>query len=163
MTDEALKFRRVVIAADPPGSLHDITLIGDINGDGRPEIVIGGKKGPPNLFWYENPSWRRHDMADAPNLEAGGYYVVYDDGYTSWSPAEVFEDGYEEISCADPPTTEQGSVAALLVSLGADPHFRETNRKLFVAAVVEAIATPKILRKAMAIKTAVDAMAGLKE
>ncbi len=25
---------------------------------------------------------------------AGGYYVVYQDGYMSWSPAEVFEAGY---------------------------------------------------------------------
>lgn len=26
--------------------------------------------------------------------EAGGYYVVYDDGYKSFSPAKAFEDGY---------------------------------------------------------------------
>lgn len=26
--------------------------------------------------------------------KAGGYYVVYDDGYKSWSPAEAFEAGY---------------------------------------------------------------------
>ena len=29
--------------------------------------------------------------------EAGGYYVVYDDGYASWSPAKAFEDGYTRI------------------------------------------------------------------
>jgi hypothetical protein len=75
MTNTVLKFRHVVIDPDPPGSLHDITLLDDINGDGRPEIIIGGKKGPPNLFWYENPTWIRHDMADAPNLEAGGVLV----------------------------------------------------------------------------------------
>lgn len=23
-----------------------------------------------------------------------GYYVVYDDGYASWSPSKAFEDGY---------------------------------------------------------------------
>jgi len=28
---------------------------------------------------------------------AGGYYVVYDDGYKSFSPAEVFESGYCKI------------------------------------------------------------------
>lgn len=28
------------------------------------------------------------------NPEAGGYYVVYADGYKSWSPAEAFEEGY---------------------------------------------------------------------
>lgn len=26
--------------------------------------------------------------------KAGGYYVVYKDGYESFSPADVFEDGY---------------------------------------------------------------------
>lgn len=27
----------------------------------------------------------------------GGYYVVYEDGYKSWSPAEAFENGYIKI------------------------------------------------------------------
>lgn len=27
----------------------------------------------------------------------GGYYVVYNDGYASFSPAKAFEDGYTEI------------------------------------------------------------------
>lgn len=29
--------------------------------------------------------------------EAGGYYVVYDDGYESFSPAKAFEDGYTRL------------------------------------------------------------------
>lgn len=29
--------------------------------------------------------------------QVGGYWVVYDDGYTSWSPAEAFEAGYTRI------------------------------------------------------------------
>lgn len=29
--------------------------------------------------------------------QAGGYYVVYEDGYKSFSPAEAFEDGYSRI------------------------------------------------------------------
>jgi hypothetical protein len=72
MTSGRLKFRHEVIDPDPPGSMHDITLIADINGDGRNEIIIGGKEGEANLFWYENPSWKRHIMAAAPELEAGG-------------------------------------------------------------------------------------------
>lgn len=28
---------------------------------------------------------------------AGGYYVVYKDGYASFSPADAFEDGYARI------------------------------------------------------------------
>lgn len=67
-----LRFRRQIIDENPPGSYLDITLIADVNGDGRPDIIIGGKSGDANLFWYENPSWRRHIIAVAPGLEAGG-------------------------------------------------------------------------------------------
>ena len=31
------------------------------------------------------------------NPQAGGYYVVYKDGYKSFSPGEAFEDGYSLI------------------------------------------------------------------
>ena len=31
------------------------------------------------------------------NPQAGGYYIVYQDGYKSWSPAEAFEKGYTRI------------------------------------------------------------------
>jgi hypothetical protein len=37
---------------------------------------------------------------DRPHLskaEPGGYYIVYDDGYTSFSPARAFEAGYSPI------------------------------------------------------------------
>ena len=71
-----LRFRHQIIDPDPPGARHDITLLADLTGDGRPDIVIGGKQGPPNLMWYRNPDWQRFAMADAPDLEAGG--VVLD-------------------------------------------------------------------------------------
>lgn len=29
--------------------------------------------------------------------EVGGYYVVYEDGYKSYSPAKAFEDGYSRL------------------------------------------------------------------
>jgi hypothetical protein len=31
------------------------------------------------------------------NPQAGGYYVLYEDGYVSFSPAQVFEAGYTRI------------------------------------------------------------------
>ena len=31
------------------------------------------------------------------NPEVGGYYVVYKDGYKSFSPADAFEEGYTKI------------------------------------------------------------------
>jgi hypothetical protein len=66
------KFRREIIDAAPPGSHLDITLIADVDGDGRDDIIIGGKEGEANLFWYKNPTWECHIMAVAANLEAGG-------------------------------------------------------------------------------------------
>jgi len=29
--------------------------------------------------------------------QVGGYYVQYNDGYKSWSPAEAFEEGYTRL------------------------------------------------------------------
>jgi len=34
------------------------------------------------------------------NPQLGGYYVVYQDGYKSWSPAKAFEEGYTRITPA---------------------------------------------------------------
>ncbi len=76
MAQSELRFRHEVIDPDPAGSHHDITLLADLNGDGLRDIIIGCKEGDFHLFWYENPSWERHVMAVAPNLEAGG--VVFD-------------------------------------------------------------------------------------
>ena len=70
-----LKFRHEVIDASPPGGEHDITLLADVNKDGRLDVIIGSKQGEYNLWWYENPSWQRHDMAKAPGLEAGGVVI----------------------------------------------------------------------------------------
>lgn len=36
-------------------------------------------------------------LEKAPNGVEGGYYVVYADGYVSWSPAEAFEAGYSRV------------------------------------------------------------------
>ncbi len=33
-------------------------------------------------------------IARCPMIHAGGYYVVYEDGYKSFSLAKAFEDGY---------------------------------------------------------------------
>ena len=69
-----LVFEHQVIDNNPSGSLNDVCLIGDIDGDGRNDIVIGGKRGEGNIVWYENPSWTRHTIGTAC-LEAGGCLV----------------------------------------------------------------------------------------
>lgn len=35
-----------------------------------------------------------HDYVHKHKPQAGGYYVVYEDGYKSFSPAQAFESGY---------------------------------------------------------------------
>lgn len=35
---------------------------GDLNGDGKPDLVVGGHGGG-GLVWYENPTWRKHVIA----------------------------------------------------------------------------------------------------
>jgi len=37
------------------------TAIGDVNGDGKPDILLADKK---QFVWYENPSWKRHVMVE---------------------------------------------------------------------------------------------------
>ena len=36
-----------------------------------------------------------HEYCNKHKPQAGGYYVVYEGGYKSWSPADAFEDGYK--------------------------------------------------------------------
>lgn len=43
---------------------------------------------------------------DKHKPQAGGYYVVYEDGYKSWSPAEAFENGYTKIDVASSPLSD---------------------------------------------------------
>lgn len=42
-----------------------------------------------------SPDWFRANTARRDEDELiGGYYVLYEDGYDSWSPASAFESGY---------------------------------------------------------------------
>lgn len=43
---------------------------------------------------FDVPDYRTKCKATESDL---GYYVVYDDGYKSWSPAKAFEEGYTKI------------------------------------------------------------------
>lgn len=69
-----LKFEYHLIDGQPLGTENDVCLIGDLNGNGRNDIVIGGKYGTDNVVWYENPAWERHVIGTA-HLEAGGVLV----------------------------------------------------------------------------------------
>jgi len=53
-------FEERVVDTSPPTDPW-MKAIGDLNGDGRPDLVLCGQAGP--LVWYENPSWTRHTLS----------------------------------------------------------------------------------------------------
>lgn len=58
-------------------------------GDGSRIIIPEDKQYDP--FTVDYAYFSKHDP------KAGGYYVVYADGYKSYSPAAAFESGYTKI------------------------------------------------------------------
>lgn len=76
---EKWKCHKVVEAAQILG----ISLTGEL-GFGRDNFV------QPTREWL-----------DKHKPEVGGYYVVYEDGYASYSPAKAFESGYSKFPPKD--------------------------------------------------------------
>ncbi len=56
--------------------------------------------------------------------QSGGYYVVYEDGYKSWSPAEAFESGYTLV-----PESRSSSFDCAL-ALGGKIHWQDLAKQL---------------------------------
>jgi hypothetical protein len=66
-----------VDAAGPPNPWTKIA--GDLDGDGRDELIVGGQKGP--LVWYSWPQFRKHTIADSGwNTVSGAVGDVDGDG-----------------------------------------------------------------------------------
>jgi hypothetical protein len=59
------------------------------NNDGTGRLV------PENSMY--GPITVGADYMQKHDPQAGGYYVVYEGGYQSWSPGDVFETGYTRI------------------------------------------------------------------
>jgi len=57
-----LRFEHRVVDADPPsgkGGYLDVCALGDLDGDGRTDIVVGSQNSI-GLVWYHNPDWKRY-------------------------------------------------------------------------------------------------------
>lgn len=92
-----MRFRHETIDPNPPSARLGICQATDLTGNGRPDVIVGGMGPPerlvyrgtrtqfptlgavrrrlglggPNLYWYENPGWARHEIADVPALGVG--------------------------------------------------------------------------------------------
>lgn len=54
----------------------------------------------------------------------GGYYVIYADGYHSYSPAPAFEEGYAKMTDETASDTPASSPAPMIPSIGRIVHYR---------------------------------------
>lgn len=72
---------------------------------------------------FENPAFppRTINLRGKPTPEAGWWYVQYEDGYISFSPAKAFEEGYMPLSMIpDEPKTLEDKIAQAINSVSAE-------------------------------------------
>jgi hypothetical protein len=105
----ALKIKAITFADRPTiAELEEILNSQDdvpvtVNADGslsaqgvnHDEGVLGATIEPEDSGYAPFPVSRAYVTKHSP--KAGGYYVVYADGYKSWSPAQAFEEGYTRV------------------------------------------------------------------
>ncbi len=75
------------------------TAIGDVDGDGKPDILLADKK---QFVWYQNPSWKRHVLAEnltekdnvciaARDIDGDGKVEIAVGG--QWNPGDTVNSG----------------------------------------------------------------------
>ena len=69
-----LSFNRVLI---PQGISGDAKMVGDLDGDGLPDIAIAGLGAPEPLVWFRYPDWTKTVIATS-SQEYSNYGVIAD-------------------------------------------------------------------------------------
>ena len=75
------------------------TAIGDVDGDGKPDVILADKK---EFVWYQNPSWKRHVIAEnlterdnvciaARDIDGDGKVEIAVGG--QWNPGDTLNSG----------------------------------------------------------------------
>jgi hypothetical protein len=71
----ASTFVRHDLSSSPFGQVTQGINVGDIDGDGRPDLVVGGDE---YLLWYRNPDWTPNLIANGFKFAGGAMVVVRD-------------------------------------------------------------------------------------
>lgn len=70
-----MTFVRHDVDSSPFGQVTEGINVGDIDGDGRPDLVVGGDQ---YLLWYHNPDWTPNLIASGFKFAGGAMVVVRD-------------------------------------------------------------------------------------
>jgi hypothetical protein len=70
----ALRFARQVVDSEGGGQVTNGVATGDLDGDGRPDVVVAGDE---RLVWYRNPEWTLRTIATG-RFGAGAMILVRD-------------------------------------------------------------------------------------